>query len=116
MNKISEQYGVHKSTITRIVKRFIDTDSHESKPKGGRVSHKKLQDQQLDDVAAFYHSSKEAPTLRDVRNFCQERFNVQLSLGTAFNTIKKIKGRTVELTQQDDEEGPFEMYNVDELL
>lgn len=87
---IADHFEVNKSTISRIVKRFLDTDSHKSKPKGGRVVHRKLQSDQLKVLAEFYHKTK--PTLREVREFCEERFQIQLSLGTAYNTSRKIKG------------------------
>lgn len=92
-NEISELFGVHKSTITRIVARFIETDSHKSMPKGGRVSHKKLQESQFEAVKEFYRSSKEPPTMKDIQSFCQDQFNVRLSIGTAFNVVKRIKSR-----------------------
>lgn len=88
---IADHFEVNKSTISRIVKRFLDTDSHKSKPKGGRVVHRKLQGDQLQVLAEFYHKSKTRPTLREVREFCEEKFQVQLSLGTAYNTTRKIK-------------------------
>lgn len=101
-NEISEIFCVHKSTITRIVQRFIETDSHKSMPKGGRRSHSKLKDEQLEAVKEFYRS-KENPTLKEIRTFCQSSLNVTLSIGTTFNVMKRIKQRIQEESDPPDE-------------
>lgn len=96
MTEISKAFSVHKSTITRILQRFLETDSHKAKPKGGRVDHKKLQKDQLAILTEFYKSTEDPPTLNDVKAFCEQQFNVQMSLGTAHNTVKKVKSRLKE--------------------
>lgn len=65
-NEISKIFKIHKSTVTRIVQRFIETDSHESMPKGGRTSHTKLQEDQLKVVEEFLQSK--------VRNSVSRKF------------------------------------------
>lgn len=50
--------------------------------------------------------------MKEVRIFCEQNFNVQLSLGTAFNSIKKVKRRIQD--EAIEEIPPFEVEIIDE--
>lgn len=115
--RIAQKYSVSKSTISRIISRFLETDSHKSKPKGGRWDHKKLTEEQMERLTEFYVSKEETPTLSVLREFCERDLDIRISLGTAFNTVRKIKSRLKEEeapkeTVQVDDEGEFELYIV----
>lgn len=115
MIEISSHFGVHKSTITRIVQRFIETDSHKQKKKGGGNANKKLTDCQEDVIKEFYETQSQTPTLAEIRNFCQDSLNVQLSLGTIFYTMRRIKARmatVAESAERVDEEDSNSMITV----
>lgn len=50
--------------------------------------------------------------MKEVRIFCEQNFNVQLSLGTAFNSIKKVKRRIQD--EAIEEIPPFEVEIIDD--
>lgn len=105
MKDISEEFGIHKSTVTRIIRRFVDTDSYELKKKGGRVQPKKLNDDQVEALREYLAETQYSKSLWAVREFCRTQLGVQISVGTAFNLVKQFKAdrdKVVSVSAQSD--------------
>jgi transposase len=77
MTSISELFKVHKSTVSRIIKAYVDENRYKRKPKGG-IRRKSLNDVQKETIKGLVEDNC-GLTLREIKQICMEVWEISVS-------------------------------------